>query len=226
MPQSRVVYEITSFQVSRAYLENPYIFKSATAYIAENAPHGNYTGLQVEEPVNKLTSFTGWDSIEQHVAFRTSTAHTELVSRAQAAKAGDATTFHTSFENDEQPALNSKITELVWVAPKQGVDLTDLARAVALAVRNFNGDAEYPVGEEKCSGAAWGYVVEKKVICYVAGWPSMEARNAICRRMTRQTHGAVKEAKIWLANGDREAENWDDIAVQTIVHLKLEPSSA
>jgi hypothetical protein len=93
---------------------------------------------------------------------------------ASAIKAGDATTLHTSFETDELPALRAPVTELVWVTPKPGIELSAIAQAVAAGVQTFNEEAACSSGEGRCFGAAWGKIVERHELCYVAGWSSME----------------------------------------------------
>jgi hypothetical protein len=88
MSPLKIVYEVTSFEVSDAFLQHPESFEPAASLITQNAPHGcvvletrclvwrahayvrNYAGLQVEEPTNRLTSFAGWNSVDQHTTVR------------------------------------------------------------------------------------------------------------------------------------------------------------
>ena len=60
------VYEIISFPTSDGYMKDHSLFKPVTDFIGEHSPGPIYTGLQLNDPKNRLTGFVGWNNVKQH----------------------------------------------------------------------------------------------------------------------------------------------------------------
>ncbi|VDC03825.1 unnamed protein product [Peniophora sp. CBMAI 1063] len=213
------IWEVVSFRATKDYVNNPSLFEPVTRTVSQHTSHGIYTGLQIEEPTNRVTSFTGWDSIEQHVAFTKTSTFARLTPHVANCTTEEPEVRHVSFEGDgdELLALRAPVTELAWMTPKPGVDDTEFQQAVKLGTELFHKD-------ERCLGAAWGMVIEpvslKNMAVYVAGWNSKEEREEVVEALFKEMH--ARSEGVRGADG-KQAKSYDEISDLTLLHLKLRP---
>ncbi|KZV73935.1 hypothetical protein PENSPDRAFT_732631 [Peniophora sp. CONT] len=233
----KYVYEIISFPTSDGYMKDHSLFKPVTDFIGENAPGPIYTGLQLNDPKNRLTGFVGWNALKQHEDFEKQPVYAKLGPLVQPVAAGESQVYHASFEGDEMACFKAPIMELVWITPQPGVKLDEVVKMVKQAVDKANEEASegehlhMDGGEHECFGATWGRVLEKDMLVYVAGWSSIEAREEFVKSDAAKS---VNKAAVGITVNVRHGHHWhvkqassyEDVATLSVSYLELSDGRA
>jgi hypothetical protein len=155
----------------------------------------------------------GWDSIDDHTAFKTSRVYTDFMSALKPALAPETEPVSAlvHLASDALPSLSAPATELLWVTPKAGV-APDAVREVLKKIDGFFPSA---IEEGLAYGSAIGDVVDGPGMLFLGGWRKVEVRFSavslrasfdylarICRQSSRgpRTGPSYRSSAQWLTS--------------------------
>ncbi|VDC04421.1 unnamed protein product [Peniophora sp. CBMAI 1063] len=170
--------EIVSFPASEAYQKDVHEVDGALNVLRTKTPHPFWVGLGTKD--SKLYGFIPWNKIEDHQA-SVASPEFELI------KAGLAPTFadlsnpqidvvHATFTSDPTPALEAPLSELWYIAPKEGVELAEIEAKLDEVIEALKG------AEESGAAARAGVAEKPGQVALVIGWKTAEAHLALAEK--------------------------------------------
>lgn len=126
-------------------------------------------------PQKKYSRSLGWESAEDHAAFKSSQSYSDFVSALKPALAINSTTDSTlvRFSQDPLAALKAPVTEFLWLSPKENVKAEDVEEALQGVETIFPG----AITEDISFGGFGGKYVDSNKFLLLGGWTSPEARD-------------------------------------------------
>ncbi|KAI0029926.1 hypothetical protein K488DRAFT_88266 [Vararia minispora EC-137] len=178
---AHLTYEFAYLPASKAFQDDPSIARPAFDISKTKTPHPIWVGLQADAAT--FWNVTTWDSSATHKAYQASPEYPIFFSTISVVLEDisnpRATFLYVHFDRDPAPALDSPLTEIVLLSPRDGAKPDDVVRAasslLALMVR------------EKCvgvSGCAIGTVEDNpEEIVVVTGWEGVEFKDKLKQKI-------------------------------------------
>ncbi|KZV62181.1 hypothetical protein PENSPDRAFT_258528 [Peniophora sp. CONT] len=168
-------FQVLRQAASDALLKDLSVLKPAVEVLKAQKTTSIFAGTQLQQP--NLFLAIGWESAEDHAAFKASSTYQDFVSALKPALASSATTDTAlvRFAKDPLVALKAPVTEFLWLSPKEEAKAEDLEEAV----QGIEGIFPGAIAEKLSFGGFGGKYVDTGDYLLLGGWTGPEVKSCL-----------------------------------------------